>query len=130
MCAGNAFVNFLLAGSLNQLWGMINNLQIVIHSPLINVQFPGNAYILYDNMIVIATFDFLPTDDWYPHIFPNIPFEEPFTEKFERLSYGHNTLLFNMQTLLIFFVYHVICYMLYVPIKFLSTDAKWAKKLL
>ena len=59
MCAGNAFTNFLLAGSLNQLWGMINNLQIVIHSPLINVQFPGNAYILYDNMIVIATFDFL-----------------------------------------------------------------------
>ena len=37
MCAGNAVTNFLLAGSLNQLWGMINNLQIVIHSPLINV---------------------------------------------------------------------------------------------
>lgn len=26
LCAGNAITNFLLAGTLNQLWGMINNL--------------------------------------------------------------------------------------------------------
>ena len=35
--AGNAIINIFLAGSLNQVWGMVNNLQIIIHSPLINV---------------------------------------------------------------------------------------------
>ena len=130
LCAGNAVTNFLLAGSLNQLWGMINNLQIIIHSPLINVQFPGNAFILYDNMIVVATFDFLPTDDFFPYIFPNVPFEDAYTDKFDRLGYSHTFLLFNMGTMLIIFFYHLVCYLLYHPIKFLSSDARWANKLL
>ena len=65
--AGNAVVNILLAGSLNQIWSMINNLQIAIHSPLINVQFPGNAFMIYEVMITVATFDILPTDDFYPY---------------------------------------------------------------
>ena len=35
--AGNAGINILLAGSLNQVWGMINNLQIITFTPLIQV---------------------------------------------------------------------------------------------
>ena len=96
---------------------------------MINVQFPGNAFILYDNMIIVATFDFLPTDDWYPYIFPNVPEGVPFTSKFDRLGYGHNVLLFNMGTLLIFFFYHIFCYLVAWPIYFLHTETKWAKKL-
>ena len=129
MCAGNAFTNFLLAGSLNQVWGMINNLQIVIHSPLINVQFPGNAFILYDNMIVVATFDFLPTDDWYPFLFPNVPQDIPFNEKFERLNYDSNVLLFLMGTLLLVFFYYIFCFIMAYPIYFLHTEAKCARTL-
>ena len=103
---------------------------MIIHSPLINVQFPANAFILYDNMIVVATFDFLPTDDFFPWFFPNLPTDDAYTDKFERLDYGHSFLLFNMGTMLIIFFYHVLCYFLYRPLKFLSNDAKWANKLL
>ena len=109
---------------------MVNNLQIIIHSPLINVQFPGNAFIIYDNMIVVATFDFLPTDKFYPWFFPNVPIFGPFTDKFKRLGYTHTYLVFNMGTMLIFFFYHVLCYLLYRPVKFLSNDARWANKML
>ena len=85
---------------------------------------------MYDNMIVVATFDFLPTDEWYPHFFPNIPVGVPFTNKFDRIGYSHNVLLFNMGTLLIFFFYHIFCYLVAWPIYFLHTEAKWANKLL
>ena len=47
---------------------MINNLQIVITTPLIQVNFPGNALMLYTKMIFIATFDFLPTSKIYGYL--------------------------------------------------------------
>ena len=37
LLAGNAIGNMFLSGSLNQVWGMINNLQMIIHAPLINI---------------------------------------------------------------------------------------------
>ena len=66
---------------------MINNLQIIIHAPLINIQFPGNAFMLYEVMITVATFDILPTDDIFPVFFPELDQEEPFSEKFENMGY-------------------------------------------
>ena len=82
-------MNIVLQGSLNQVWGMINNLQIIIHAPLINIQFPGNAFMLYEVMITVATFNILPTDDMFPSVFPDLTEEEPFSDKFERLDYGN-----------------------------------------
>ena len=35
LLAGNAVMNIFLQGSLNQVWGMINNLQIILYAPLI-----------------------------------------------------------------------------------------------
>ena len=72
LLAGNAIANMFLSGSLNQVWGMINNLQMVIHAPLIEIQFPGNAFMLYEVMIPVATFDILPTDDMFPEMFPKL----------------------------------------------------------
>ena len=66
---------------------MINNLQIIIHTPLINIQFPGNAFMLYEVMITVATFDILPSDDILPDLFPNLDREEPFSDKFDSLGY-------------------------------------------
>ena len=46
---------------------MINNMQVVIITPLIQVNFPGNALLIYNKFITIATFDLLPTDKIYSH---------------------------------------------------------------
>jgi len=83
--AGNTALNLLFAGSLNQVWGMVNNMQIVLHAPLLNLQFPANAFLLYEVMINVATFDILPTDDIFLEFFPNLPEDDPYTEKFDRL---------------------------------------------
>ena len=91
---------------------MINNLQIAMHSPMINVQFPGNAFMIYDVMIVVATFDILPTDDIFPYIFPNLPERDALSPKFERLEYGSMYSIMNMGTLLLIFFCYLIMFAL------------------
>ena len=46
----NFLFNFLLSGSLNQLWGMINGLQVIVHFPLLGIKFPANALQVYMSM--------------------------------------------------------------------------------
>ena len=41
--AGSFFINFLLAASLSQIFGMINVLQLIVFHNLITVEFPPNA---------------------------------------------------------------------------------------
>ena len=101
----NFIVSFLLAGSLNQLWGMINNLQMLILSALINVQFAGNTSLMFDQMIPIATFDFLPTDDIYGLIFTKLPDRDPFNDKFDRLGFESLYIVFTLGTAFLFLMW-------------------------
>ena len=114
---------------------MVNTLQIIIHIPLIAVQIPGNASMIYDVMIPVATFDILPTEDNFPKIFPMLPLEdeEAYTENFERLSYGSNFVIMNLGTMFVVFTFYLALYMLY-PIlyvlgKWFKRPLRWRKKL-
>ena len=68
LVASNGAVSVFLAGGLSAVWGLINSLQIVAHFPLLNVQMPANATIMYDVIYTVATFD-LPivgqVTDWF-----------------------------------------------------------------
>ena len=55
--ASTMVLQTLMAGTLAQVWGMINGLQLVVHLPLINVFFPQNAFIIVDKILMVATFD-------------------------------------------------------------------------
>lgn len=57
---GNIFFSLILAASLNQLWIMINGLQIATHLPLLNVKFPANANLFTYVYLLIAKMDFVP----------------------------------------------------------------------
>ena len=127
--ASNSLVNILLAGSLSQVWGMINNLQMIIYAPLINVQFPGNAFLVYDVMIIIGTFDFLPTDDIYPLIFPSLKESEPYSAKFDRVGLSHAYLVMNLGSLFLFFFIHMVLYLVYLPLKLCSSRIRFAARL-
>ena len=53
----------MMSGAMSQVWGMINGLQIIINLPLFNVKFPELSQSMVENMISIATFDVLPSDE-------------------------------------------------------------------
>ena len=58
VAAGSSgIIQTLIAGSLSQLWGMINPLQILVHTRLFNVKFPSNASLITSSIITVATFD-------------------------------------------------------------------------
>jgi hypothetical protein len=52
-----------------ELMGTIGFLQLVVFMPLIKVMYPANARLLNDQLIEIATFDIMPTDDIYGALF-------------------------------------------------------------
>jgi len=54
--------NFLWQGSLNQVWGMINVVQIAVHTQLINTETPDNLQMFNQIMIQIAYFEILPDE--------------------------------------------------------------------
>ena len=58
----NFLLNIGMSASLNQLWGMINGLQIMSHMPLCNIKFPANAELFNGFIIEIALFDILPSE--------------------------------------------------------------------
>ena len=72
----NFITNIAISGSLNALWGMINNLQIIAHYPLINVLMPANSQILFSVIVRVATFDLIPVEgimDWIQEKFQASP---------------------------------------------------------
>ena len=80
-------------------------------------------------MITVATFDILPTDEIFPTFFPQLPEDNPFNDKFDRLGVGSSFLVMNMGTMLIIFTFYAILYALYPCFKFIKDEAKCAKKL-
>ena len=58
----NFIANIFLSGTMTLLWGLLHCMQIIAHFPLINVNMPANAQMLFKILIKIATFDMLPTE--------------------------------------------------------------------
>ena len=67
--------------SMNQLWGTINALQIMVYMPLFWLKFPANAAGLNYHLIDIANFEALPTEDMNEEVFV-LPPADPFNVRF------------------------------------------------
>jgi hypothetical protein len=50
-------MSMVMAGSMSQLWGMINGIQFIIHLPVLNINMPANAVLISKSLITIATFE-------------------------------------------------------------------------
>lgn len=55
--------NLFLGGALNQLWSMISMQQIMVLTPLFEIQMPANAGLYFSFIMQIASFDFYDTTD-------------------------------------------------------------------
>jgi len=78
--SSNFFISLLMAASLNQLWSMLNGLQLAVHLPLFATPFPANANYFITFIITVATFDILP-EEVMPLIF-DFPAKESYRQSF------------------------------------------------
>ena len=63
--SSNYIINVMIAGSLHQLWALINSQQIIVLFPLYRISMPANAGIYFNVLMQVAAFDFFDTDEWY-----------------------------------------------------------------
>eukprot|EP00347_Sterkiella_histriomuscorum_P001619 403371334 len=66
---GTLIMNLILSASLQYLWGMISVVQMIVHMPLLNVDFPANAMFFYSLLMDMSTFDVLPTSTVEDEVF-------------------------------------------------------------
>ena len=122
----NFFIGIVLALSLNQLWSMLNGLQLLVHMPLFRTHFPPNALLMVSFITKIATFDLLP-ESWVLASIDLPVFDKgPLSLEFEECGYEYIYPIYNLGTT--FFLIQVYFGMLFVYILLLplSKCSKWA----
>ena len=92
----NIFFCLILATSLNQLWIMINGLQIATHLPLLNVKFPANANLFTYVYLLIAKMDFVP--DSFLQGYLVFPESEAYSLEFATNGYASQYAVENIST--------------------------------
>ena len=93
---GNLVLNLILATALNQLWSMLNGLQLSTHMQLFNLKFPANASFLLNFLVNVATFDIMPIESiWY---FFDFPEQGSYSLSFQMSGYEYVYLIENMGT--------------------------------
>eukprot|EP00347_Sterkiella_histriomuscorum_P017861 403347694 len=60
---GNLFFNLFMSTTLQYLWGMINQIQIITHIPLNAVEIPANTKLFFNIIIDISNFNIIPSED-------------------------------------------------------------------
>ena len=94
----NVVVNILLSGSLNQVWAMIEGLQIVCHMGLFKMKSPGNVNAFNEFFAELASFNVIDTatvtNDFF--YFPEM---DAISLNFQNAGYETNLLVPSLGTL-------------------------------
>lgn len=107
---------------------MIAGVQLVVHSPLLNVQFPGNAFVIYEELIGMVTYEFLPTSDIFPDYF-HFPSSGSLNDRFERLDYGSFYSIMLLGCIFLVIVWMLLLYVVYLLL-LSCCKFQWPKKVL
>ena len=58
----NIFLSIFLGVSLKRVWMLMNTLQILVSLPLLNFNLPSNALFLFQALVDLSNFNFLPKE--------------------------------------------------------------------
>lgn len=93
--SGNFAFNLVAASSLNYLWSMINAQQIVVLCPLLKVNLPANATMMFNTLLGIASFDIIPTDFIYKRLKLFQKHQGTLDKNFRAMSFGSEMFIPN-----------------------------------
>lgn len=122
MLISNFILSLLVSASLQYLWGMISAQQIVVLLPLFNVQIPANTYLFFEQLMMIAAFDLIPTDSIYERLSPSAG--DAISSAFEQLGFEHHLIMNNFGTLGLTFAFLPILYAFYMLVSLFKHQAK------
>ena len=103
---GVSFIlNLFFIGGLAQILSMIQNLSVIVHMQLVNVQSPPNVQGFFSKILSIVAFDVmdgLPVEDWLTETL-DMPVTQPLMINFDTLGYQSSLFIQNMGS--VFFIY-------------------------
>ncbi|CDW77305.1 UNKNOWN [Stylonychia lemnae] len=112
---GSIGINMLIGTSLQLVWGMVNTLQLVSHTPLFSIPYTAEILIFLKAVFTVVTFDPFNSSQHLQKIFQLRPVDEyeDFNDRFEFLGYDNSNfiyligppillLIFNIGLILIF----------------------------
>lgn len=76
----------LIGKSIQEIWGMLNSMQIVIHFSCMNIPVPGNVFFVNRQLNEALNVEMYPTDEIFPMIF-NFNNKSAFSPQFESMGY-------------------------------------------
>jgi hypothetical protein len=59
--AGSSSISFMMSGSFNLCWAMVNFLQLLLHIVLLSVSYPAKAYQFLMMLVKLANYEIIPT---------------------------------------------------------------------
>lgn len=109
LVGANFMLNLVLAASLNQLWSMMNGIQIGSHMTLLGISFPANTNVFMVFFVQIANFDLLPTDIVYPWFF-TLPESVTHSANFATTGYESIYVAENLGTIFVMMHFYLLAY--------------------
>lgn len=89
-----------MASSLQQLWGTLNILQLMLHTPLLNIQLTEMVFTFCAGMVQIVNFQIFSAEPLTNLIFGEKNFAPealtPLNERFDLLGYNNKNIIMNM----------------------------------
>ena len=93
------WLSWIFKFSLQNLLNQLNDLQILAHMPLNQVNIPSEAYLIFDLLLQIVTFDFFNPTDWFDFGFSGT---DPYNESYSWLGYGSINIVECLGSILVF----------------------------
>jgi hypothetical protein len=91
---------------LNKLFGVIGFLQLIVFLPIVNVKFPAIAEEVNVELIQVATFQLIDTDEIFPLILDlDTKEEKPYNSRFNTCGFGGTNFVMTLGSLYIVFMW-------------------------
>eukprot|EP00347_Sterkiella_histriomuscorum_P013197 403365639 len=93
---GSAGLSVLFGTSIQMVWGLVNTLQLITHTPLFNIPYTSEIMILFKAVITVTTFDPFNSSDYLKIIFnlQDVDSYEPYNYRFEFLEYSSSNFVY------------------------------------
>ncbi|TNV87304.1 hypothetical protein FGO68_gene15203 [Halteria grandinella] len=133
--ATNFIVQFFLSHVLQLVWFSMNNLQLIVLLPLLNLSFPPNAQQYLQFMATIANFDLLPSDTIFDSIFKDQALtsqqdaNEILSANFQVAGYQTSNIIRNIKSFFFYVLVIGLLFIVYQAAHRMSTTSKFAKEL-
>ena len=109
---GNFVVNLVMSGSMSQIWGMVESLQVVSHLHLFDVKTPGNVQSFMVFFNEITDFEVLPAEEWTDSML-YAPESVPPSLNFQQAGHDSSLFLPNLGSMFYIMLAYVGLYVFY-----------------